>query len=129
MSKIKISSNRSFGLVFFVVFLVVAFWNFDGNFNKIRILPLLISLSFLILGLMNSKFLNPLNKLWSKFGILLGIIISPIVMAIIFFIIVTPIGIIMRSMGKDLLRKKFEKNLNTYWIKKDKSYASMKRQF
>ena len=127
-SKIKLGSNRSFGLVFFVVFLIISLWpfNFDSN---IRILPAIISLFFLILGLINSKLLTPLNKIWFKFGIILGSIIAPIIMAIVFFFVVTPIGFIMRMMGKDLLNKKYDIKKKSYWIKRDKPIDTMKRQF
>tara|TARA_Y100000590_G_C15196425_1_gene817008 strand:+ start:231 stop:629 length:399 start_codon:yes stop_codon:yes gene_type:complete len=127
--KIKIGSNRSFGLVFFLFFLIVSFWSFRGDFSQIKILPLILSSLFLILGLMNSKLLTPLNKLWFKFGIFLGSLIAPVVMAFVFFAVVTPIGLIMRALGKDLLRKKYDKNIESYWILRDKSINTMKRQF
>ena len=126
-NKIKMGSNKSFGIVFFVVFLIIAFWPF-ANLTSFKIWPLIISIIFLILGLMSSKILSPLNKIWFKFGILLGSIVSPIVMSIIFFVIITPIGIIMKMLGKDLLNKKYNKQ-NSYWIIKDNSKNSMKRQF
>ena len=124
---IKIGSNRSFGLVFFVVFLLISIYPFlkDGN---IRIWPLIISFIFLVLGLLNSNLLSPLNKLWFKFGLFLGKIISPIVMGIIFFLVVTPIAVIMRLLKKDLLNLKFEEN-NTYWIDKSGPKSKMKNQF
>ena len=78
---------------------------------------------------MNSKFLSPLNKLWSKFGILLGMIVSPVVMGIVFFLVVTPVGIVLRIMGKDLLNKKINKNIQSYWIKREKNITTMKEQF
>ena len=127
-SEIKMSSNRNFGLVFFVVFLIFSFWplTYDGS---IRIWLAIISLIFLILGLVNSKLLTPLNKLWFKFGIILGAVIAPIVMGVVFFLVITPIGLTMRIMGKDLLRKKYDKNIESYWILRDKSINTMKRQF
>ena len=127
-SEIKMSSNRNFGLVFFVVFLIFSFWplTYDGS---IRIWFAIISLIFLILGLMNSKLLTPLNKLWFKFGILLGSIVSPIIMGIVFFLVVTPIGIFMRFLGKDLLKTSKVKNVSTYWIKRHKQHSTMKKQF
>ena len=128
-SKIKISSNRIFGLVFFVVFFIIAFWSFRGVFNEINILPFYISLIFLILGLVNSKLLTPLNRSWFKFGIFLGNIVAPIVMGVIFFFVVTPISFLMTILGKDLLGKKFNKNKNSYWVKKNKSSSTMKQQF
>ena len=128
MNKIKISSNRNFGFVFFVVFLIVSFWPLIGG-ESIRIWSAVISLVFLILGLMNSKLLTPLNKLWFKFGMILGAIISPVVMGIVFFLVVTPIGVILRIMGKDLLKKSYDKKKKTYWIKRGKSVSTMKQQF
>ena len=127
MDDIKISSNRSFGIVFFVVFLLIALYPLIHN-EEIRIWSLIISLIFLILGLINSKILNPLNKLWFKFGILLGKIVSPIIMGIIFFLVVTPIGFIMRILGKDLLNLKFNTN-KSYWIEKTGPKSKMKNQF
>ena len=125
-SKIKISSNRSFGLVFFVVFLIVALWPLKSG-EDIRIWSLALSIIFFSLGILNSKLLTPLNKLWFKFGILLGSIVSPIVMGIVFFSVVTPIGFFMRITGKDLLRLKSKKN--TYWIDRNNIKSSMKKQF
>ena len=127
-SKIKISSNRSFGLVFFAVFLLIALWPLN-NEDQIRIWSIVISVIFLILGLINSKLLMPLNRLWFRFGMLLGAIVSPIVMGMIFFTIVTPTGFIMRIVGKDLLKKKYDKNKKSYWIKRNKSINTMKQQF
>ena len=126
-NNIKISSNRSFGIVFFVVFLVISLYPITYN-EDIRIWSLIISSIFLILGVLNSKILTPLNKLWFKLGIFLGKIVSPLVMGVIFFFVVTPIGLIMRILGKDLLNLKY--NLNkSYWIKKNGPKSIMKNQF
>ena len=127
-NKVKIGSNRSFGLIFFVVFLTISLWPLASE-GSIRIWSVIISAVFLILGLINSKLLTPLNVLWFKFGMILGAIISPIVMEIVFFLVVTPIGLILRIMGKDLLNKKCDKEKETYWIKRDTSIGTMKRQF
>ena len=127
MDDIKISSNRSFGIVFFVVFILIALYPLIHN-EEIRIWSLIISSIFLILGLINSRILNPLNKLWFKFGILLGKIVSPIIMGIIFFLVVTPIGFIMRILSKDLLNLRFNKN-KSYWIEKTGPKSKMKNQF
>ena len=127
MNDLKISSNRSFGIVFFLIFLLIAIYPLTYN-NEIRIWSLIISLSFLILGIMNSKILLPLNKIWFKFGILLGLIFSPVIMGFIFFLVVTPIGILMRVLRKDLLNLKFG-NLETYWIEKKDQKSEMKNQF
>jgi len=127
MDDIKISSNRSFGIVFFIVFFLIALYPLLYS-KDIRIWSLLISLIFLILGLINSRILTPLNKLWFKFGILLGKIVSPIIMGIIFFLVVTPIGFVMRILGNDVLRLKFNTN-KTYWIEKTGPKSKMKNQF
>ena len=127
MSEIKIVSNRSFGIVFFAVFFIISTYpliNGDG----IRLWSLIISIVFLFLGLVNSKILNPLNKMWFKFGIFLGKIVSPLVMGIIFFLVVTPIGLLMRLLNKDLLNIKFNDN-TSYWIEKTDPKSKMKNQF
>ena len=124
---IKIGSNKSFGIVFAIVFGLISFWPiFKGN--DIRIWALIISIIFLVLGLVNSKILTPLNKLWFKFGIFLGNFIAPIVMGIIFFLVVTPTGIIMKLLGKDLIKLK-KNNEKSYWIGKKNIKSSMKNQF
>ena len=127
MDEIKISSNRSFGIVFFIVFLLIALYPLLKD-NDLRIWSLVISFIFLILGLINSKILTPLNRLWFKFGLLLGKFISPLIMGIIFFIVVTPIGVIMRLLKKDLLNLKYNKK-ETYWIDKSGPKSKMKNQF
>ena len=123
----KIGSNRSFGVVFFIVFFIVSLWPLL-NSNEIRIWALILSIIFLILGLINSKILTPLNKLWFKFGILLGNIISPIVMGIIYFVVVTPIAFLLKVFQKDVLCLKKTKQAS-YWKNKEKYNSSMKNQF
>ena len=127
MADVKIGSNRSFGIVFFIVFLLISIYPLINN-EDIRIWSLLVSLIFLVLGLINSNILSPLNKLWFKFGILLGKIISPIIMGIIFFLVVTPIGLMMRIIGKDLLNLKYS-DYKSYWIEKTGPKSKMKNQF
>ena len=124
---IKLPSNRSFGIIFFIVFLIIALWPLKYN-GDVRIIPICISLIFLILGLFNSNLLKPLNFLWMKFGLMLGKIIAPIVMMIIFFIFLTPMSFIVKLFGKDLLQIKFIKN-NSYWIIRKKDIGPMKKQF
>ena len=124
---IKLPSNRSFGLVFCVVFLIIALYPLINN-DDIRVWSLIISLIFIFLGLLNSKILTPLNKVWFKFGLLLGRVISPIVMGTIYFFVVTPIGFLMRTTGKDLLNLKFNKE-KSYWIEKKGPKSKMKNQF
>ncbi len=127
MNDIKISSNRSFGIVFFIVFLIIALYPLISN-QDLRLWSLVISLIFLVLGLLNSKILTPLNKLWFRFGIFLGKLIAPLIMGIIFFLVVTPIGYLMRLLGKDVLNLKYNKN-KSYWIEKDGPKSKMKNQF
>ena len=127
-SKIKISSNRNFGLVFFVVFLIVALWPLKHD-EDIRLWSLGLSIIFFILGILNSKLLTPLNKPWFKFGIFLGVIVSPIIMGVVYFLVVTPTGILIRLLGKDLLKMDKTKSASTYWIKREKIDSTMKKQF
>ena len=127
MDDIKLGSNKNFGIVFFVVFLLISFYPLL-NSESIRLWSLIVSTIFLILGILNSNLLSPLNKIWFKFGILLGRIISPIVMGIIFFLVVTPIALIMRLLGKDLLNLKYNDN-QSYWIEKSGPKSKMKNQF
>jgi len=124
---IKIGSNKSFGIVFFIVFLIIALYPMLKG-QDLRLWSLIISFIFLILGMINSSILTPLNTLWFKFGILLGNIISPIVMAIVFFGVVLPTGIVMKILRKDLIGLK-KNNKNTYWIEKKSQMTSMKNQF
>ncbi len=125
--KNKINSNKSFGYVFFFVFLIIALWPLYKG-NEIRIWAISISLLFLVLGIINSRVLTPLNRLWYKFGLLLGTIVSPIVMAAVFFMVVTPTAYIMRLLRKDLLKILYSKK-NSYWIKRDKNITTMRKQF
>ena len=127
-SKIKTSSNRNFGLVFFFVFLIVSLWPLL-NGEPFRIWSIVIAIIFLILGLMNSNLLTPLNILWFKFGLFLGSIVSPIVMGIVFFLVITPTGFVMKIMGKDLLNKKKDNDKKSYWINRSKTKSTMKQQF
>jgi predicted membrane metal-binding protein len=125
--KIKIGSNRSFGIVFSIVFLIIALYPLINDDN-IRIWSILLSLIFFILGLLNSKILSPLNRIWFKFGIILGGIVSPIIMGLVFFLVVTPISLILRLFKKDTLNLKKNDSM-TYWIKKLDKKSKMKNQF
>ena len=127
-ASVKISSNRSFGLLFFIVFLAISLWPLKSQ-EDLRLWAFILALIFFVLGILNSKFLTPLNKLWMKFGIFLGSIVSPFVMGVVFFMVVTPTGLIMRFLGKDLLRIKKSKFVSTYWISREKQNNTMKRQF
>ena len=122
------SSNRNFGIVFFVVlFLIGIFPLLKGNDPRYWLI--FISFIFLILGIFNSKILTPLNKSWIKFGEVLGKIIAPIVMGIVYFLILTPTSILIKLFGKDLLGIKFNSKKKTYWKLREKNIGSMKKQF
>ena len=127
MNKVWMSSNRSFGLVFFAFFLIIGLWPIF-EYEDVRIWSIIAAFIFLILGILDSKYLTPLNRFWMKFGLFLGKIISPIVMGIVFFLVVTPIGIIMKIFRKDLLNIKYKKN-QSYWVYRKNKFGSMKRQF
>ena len=123
----KKENNKEFGILFFIVFLIIGLWPLLNN-SSIRIWALIIALLFLVLGILNLKILTPLKKGWIKFGELLGKIISPIIMGFIFFLIITPIGLFMRLIGKDLLNLKYN-NDQSYWTKRSKDINTMKKQF
>ena len=122
------SSNRSFGLLFFIVFLILGLWPLK-NFGNLNYYLVVASGFFLVLGLINSKLLSPLNNAWIKFGEILGLIIAPIVMAFVYFIFLTPVSLVVRVFGKDLLRVKFNKKIDSYWIKRKKNLGPMNKQF
>ena len=124
----KKSSNRSFGILFFIVFLGFGLWPLTKD-QPINFIFIFISTVFLILGIFNSKILSPLNNLWIKFGELLGRIVAPIVMALVYFVILTPLSLLVRIFGKDLLGLKFLKKKNSYWIKRNKDLGKMDKQF
>ncbi|MDA9703432.1 SxtJ family membrane protein [Candidatus Pelagibacter bacterium] len=124
----KKSSNRSFGILFFLVFLGFGLWPLTKEMSP-NIYLITISVIFLILGLLNSKLLSPLNNLWIKFGEILGKVIAPIVMAVVYFLILTPISLLVRLFGKDLIEMKFNNNVKSYWIKRKKHLGTMDKQF
>ena len=124
---IKLPTNKNFGIVFSIVFLIIALFPLINN-ESLRIWSLIISAVFLFLGLINSKILTPLNKIWFKFGLILGRIVSPVIMGVVFFLVVTPTAFIMRLVGKDLLNLKFNKH-KSYWIEKNGPKSNMKNQF
>jgi hypothetical protein len=127
LKNIKISSNRNFGVVFFIFFMIISLFLLfkDGN---VRVWAVVVAITFLILGLLNSSVLSPLNKIWFKFGVLLGNLISPIIMGLVFFIVVTTTSFIMKVFGKDLLNLK-KNNKKSYWIKKSSIKSKMNNQF
>ena len=125
---IKKSSERSFGIVFSVVFLIISFYPLLSG-DSIRYWSLFLAIFLFSLSLFIPNVLKTPNYIWYKFGILLGSIVAPIIMALIFFGIITPIGIFMRILGKDLINNKCNKSLKTYWIKRKIKINSMKNQF
>ena len=122
------SSPKSFGVVFSIVFLIVALYPLI-NSEVIRVWSLFVSAVLLLLTLLVPNLLSLPNKLWFKFGILLGSIIAPVLMALVYFVTVLPTGLIMRFLGKDLLKQKLDKNAKSYWIKRSEPIGSMKNQF
>ena len=126
-TKIKISSNRSFGIVFGILFLLISLYPLLKN-EDLRTWSIIVSIIFLLLGLFNSSILSPLNKVWFKFGILLGNFISPIVMGIVFFGVVTPTSLITKIFGMNLLGLK-KNNKKSYWIERSSIKSKMKDQF
>ena len=124
----KKSSNRSFGILFFLVFLGFGLWPLTKEMSP-NIYLIIISVVFLVLGLLNSKLLSPLNEIWIKFGEILGRIIAPLIMALVYFLILTPISLLVRVFGKDLLGLKYLKQKNSYWIKRKKEIGTMDTQF
>ncbi len=122
------TSVKSFGILFFIVFLLIGLWpKISGE--ELRLWSVITSFIFLILGLINSKILIPLNKYWIKLGELLGKIIAPIVMMIIYFAIVTPIALLLKIFKKDILKLRLDKKVDSYWIQKEKDLGPMKNQF
>ena len=122
------SSPKSFGIVFFIVFLIIALYPL-ANSEDIHLWAIIMSAVFLLLAFVAPQALDLPNKLWFKFGILLGSIIAPIVMAFVYFLTVLPTGLIMRLLGKDLLKQKLDKNAKSYWIERNEPMSSMKNQF
>ena len=120
--------NRSFGLLFFIVFLALALWPLTKK-SEINLYLISIAFVFLILGMLNSKILSPLNNAWIKFGEILGRVIAPLVMALVYFLILTPISLLVRLFGKDLIGMKFSNDIKSYWIERKKRLGTMDKQF
>jgi large-conductance mechanosensitive channel len=127
-SSLSSNNEKSFGIVFSIVFLAIALYPLINSL-EINLWAIVVSAIFLLLAFMTPKILALPNKLWFRFGILLGSIIAPIVMALVYFFTVLPIGLIMRLLGKDLLKQKLDKNTKSYWIERNEPMSSMKNQF
>jgi hypothetical protein len=126
--EVESGSEKSFGIVFTIVFLLVGLYPLVNN-KDILLWALITALIFFLLAYMAPKVLALPNKLWFKFGLALGAVVAPVVMALVYFTTVVPIGLIMRLMGKDMLRQKLDKNAKTYWIERDQPMRSMRDQF
>tara|TARA_B100001559_G_C16137576_1_gene455910 strand:- start:185 stop:559 length:375 start_codon:yes stop_codon:yes gene_type:complete len=122
------NSEKNFGFLFFLIFLIIGLWPLL-NSGYIREWSIVLSLIFLLFAIFKPNVLYPLNKIWIKFGEILGLIIAPIIMCFIYFIILTPISLLIRVFGKDLLNLKFSKKINSYWTKRIKDVGPMKKQF
>jgi len=125
---IKVGSERSFGVVFAILFAIIGLYPLIYE-SPVHLWALTATVGFLIASLIFPSALRPLNLLWFKFGLLLHKVANPLIMGIMFFVVITPIGLLMRSLGKDLLQKKFNDSAKTYWINRDKNAGSMKNQF
>ena len=128
MNNIKPGSIKSFGIVFFFVFVIIALYPLL-NENSIRVWSLIVSFIFLFLGLVNSDILKPLNLIWFKFGIFLAKFIAPIVMGIVYFTIVFPTFLLLKIFKRNYLNIKYERNRNSYWISTEDKNTTMKDQF
>ena len=126
--QVERGSEKSFGLIFAVVFFIVGLYPLVNN-KDILLWPLITALTFFMLGYMAPKVLTVPNKLWFKLGLALGAVVAPVVMALVYFTTVVPIGLIMRLMGKDMLQQKLNKNAKSYWINRDQPMRPMKDQF
>ena len=128
---VSMGSNKSFGIVFAIVFLIIALWPLTGD-GEIRLWSLFVSGAFLGVAYVIPKMLHPLNLIWFKFGLLLHKIVSPIMMGLVYVLTVLPIGLILRIIGKDPMRMKTREHVDSYWIKRDVAgpdAGSFKNQF
>ncbi|MDC1092828.1 SxtJ family membrane protein [Pelagibacteraceae bacterium] len=121
-------AEKNFGLLFGLIFLIIALWPVLSGL-KLQLWYFIIAIIFFIIAFLKPIIFKPFNKAWIKFGEILGLIIAPIVMALVYFIILTPISLMVRIFGKDLLGLKFSKKQDTYWIKREKKPGTMKKQF
>ena len=124
----EISSEKTFGVVFSIVLLIVALYPLI-NSEGLHIWALVVSIIFFLLAFLAPNILVLPNKLWFKFGLLIGSIVAPIVITLVYFVTVVPTGLIMRLLGKDLLKQKLDKNAKSYWIERKQPMGSMKNQF
>ena len=128
-STIKVGSEKNFGIVFSVFFALLTIYFYFKSHDFYSIIFFCISLFFLFFSFVNPSIFKIPNLVWSKFGILLGMIVSPIILFLIFILLVTPIGLFMRFIGKDLLNEKTGKKYKSYWVKRINQMNDMKDQF
>ena len=128
-STLKIGSEKNFGIVFSVFFALLTIYFYFKSQNFYSIIFFCISLFFLFFSFVKPSIFKIPNLVWSKFGILLGMIVSPIILFLIFILLVTPIGLFMRFIGKDLLNEKTGKKYKSYWVKRINQMNDMKDQF
>ena len=129
--EVKLSSDRSFGIVFTLVFLVVGIWVVSGGQSKGWLFFVGAAL-FLVVAVVRPSILGPLNRAWAKFGLLLGQVFNPLLLGVVFFLVVTPIAVIVRLWGKDSLHLKSKSDLESYWINRSPAgpkVGSMTKQF
>lgn len=127
--QVKVGSEKSFGIVFACVFFLVGMWPFVFGDGRVRFTFLAIAVVFLALAYLAPNTLRVPNRLWFKLGMLLGAIVAPIVMALVYVTTFVPIGVVVRLLGKDLLSTKIEPEVKSYWIAREKQPSSMKQQF
>ena len=128
---VKLGSDRAFGIVFTVVFMVVALWPLTGG-GAPRVWALIVAAAFLAMSLIRPGLLHPLNRIWFRFGMLLHRVVNPLILGLIFYLSVTPVALIMRVLGKDPLRLKFDRGAQSYWLDRDPPGPppdSLKNQF
>lgn len=131
VEEVKVSSDRSFGIVFLFIFLVSGLWLVSGGHPEGWVF-LVVSISLFLITLRCPSILSPLNLAWFKFGLLLSRVVNPIMLGAVFFLVITPIAVIRRLLSKDSLHLKFNPKLKSYWIDRNppgSKPSSMTRQF